>query len=102
MLLAQILAWANTRLHYHVQVQGARARVDVLPVRPVSKVCQTYLAMKSTKMLLNPRLGIYQAKRTQGCSKVSRPSRTPSNVVKTREKQQIQESEDLDFEEEKM
>ena len=61
MLLAQILAWANTRLHYHVQVQGARARVAVLPVRPVSEVSQTCLAMrsamKSTKMLLNARLG---------------------------------------------
>ena len=71
-------------------------------VRPVSEVSQTCLGMKSTKMLLNARLGTYPSKLTQGCSKINRSFRIPSNIVETREEQQIQELEVLDFEEEKM
>ena len=42
--------------------------------------------------------GPRQGKRAQGCSRIGRPSRTPSDVAETKKKQQVWELEELGFE----
>jgi hypothetical protein len=43
------------------------------------------------------REGPRQGKRTQGCSRVSRPHRTPSDIIEMKEEQQIMGLEELEF-----
>ena len=82
-------------------MEGTKASVVVSPLRSGQGGQSDRFRREVDEDLLNAHPGgTRQGKRLQGCSRIGRSPRTPSNIIR-REKQQIQGLKELGFGEDK-